>query len=191
MASRTGTKSFPELFPVRNRRSMLTCRADWPYMRPGAGGSRNRLRGVKRHAGRHAQIPKRCPCRPSRRRHCHDDPPAGQAPGQQALVRPWAGESGSPERARHAAPADRHCGGHRALRLCHRLARHHLLSKLLPASRSHSAGACRQQRVRHLLRRQEPAAGRGRSRHQGCRRVLAQGRWRASRQPTNSSTTRS
>ncbi len=37
-------------------------------------------------------------------------------------------------------------------------------------------GARRPKRVRHLLRRQEPAAGCGRSRHQGCGRVLAQGR---------------
>ena len=69
------------------------------------------------------------------------------------------------------------------------VARHDLLSQLLPSSRPHRAGACRQERARHLLRRSEPAARRGRSRHQGCRRLACTKWWRASRRPTNSSTT--
>ena len=73
-------------------------------------------------------------------------------------------------------PADRHCRGHRAFASMPSFSLGTTFYRSYYRHLDHTAGGTRrQERVRHLLRRQEPAAGCGRSRHQGCGRLLAQG----------------
>ena len=105
------------------------------------------------------------PLSPSPATHRGRRSPASQDAASVARGRGARGKIVKPKRARRAAPNDRYFDCARAFGLCARLARHHLLSQLLPPSRPHRTGACRQERVRHLLRR-KPAARRRRSRHQ-------------------------